>query len=51
MKTTISDDAQISSTITAIYYYNIGVMIEYWKQHITATSLDIAPGVKKEELA
>ena len=47
----MSDDAQIGSAIAAIYHHNMGAMIERWERHITAAGLDIAPGVKEEELA
>ena len=47
----MSNDAQVSGAIAAIYRRNMGAMIECWERHITATSPDIAPGIKEEELA
>ena len=47
----MSDNAQISSAITAIYRRILGTMIERWEWHITAASPNVAPGVPEEELA
>ena len=47
----MSDDAQIGSTITAIYRRNMGTMIERWERYIIAAGPDVAPGVPEEELA
>jgi hypothetical protein len=47
----MSDGDQIGDAIAAIYRRNMGTMIERWERHITAAGLDIAPGVKEEELA
>ena len=45
----MSNDTQIGGAITAIYHYNMRIMIERWERHITGPDVD--PGVPEEELA